>query len=348
MSVRAPFLALALGAVACGPRAESATPTTVILPPPVASAAAPAAPPAPCVTLAACTAACARGEKGACVRQARVHEHGIGVPRDRRRAAQMLDPLCQSGDLEACARLANLYTYAADFPDGYPRGLALSASTCDAGSARACEGLGWMFRMGAYGAVKDLSRSRELATRAAELHRAGCDRGDLPECVAYAYTFEVGERDNVHGQVDVPRAAALYERLCNGGSAEACSSLANLVKFGRKKSGAAGEPWIIPPDRARALKLEQKGCDGGSPGACHWLAGSYWQGDDVPRDVARALRLDESACASWFELACRGLAERFETGALVDKDPARARALYELSCGLGGSPSCKRAAALAP
>ena len=57
---------------------------------------------------------------------------------------------------------------------------------------------------------------------------------------------------------DLPRAAVLYRRACDGDSPEGCTSLAAMFENGRG----------MAVDINRAIGLYTRGCDGGLSAAC--------------------------------------------------------------------------------
>jgi hypothetical protein len=155
-------------------------------------------------------------------------------------------------------------------------------------------------------------------------------------------------------------AAALYERACESGVADACAGLSYLVENGKG----------VAPDAARALALEQRACEAGSAHGCHSLGVSYYRATGVEKDAVRSTRLYERACAGGWKSACRDLGNALADGragpadlagarklwrqtcpdediscsrlaeSLYDEDPTRALDIAREGCGAGGSASC--------
>jgi hypothetical protein len=92
---------------------------------------------------------------------------------------------------------------------------------------------------------------------------------------------------------DPARAAALYEKACNGGSGWACGALANQ-KLMRN----------APDDPVAAAGLLRKGCDAGDPASCGVLAALHEIGKGVEKRAAEARALHEKACAAGYTPSC--------------------------------------------
>jgi TPR repeat protein len=334
--IRLAAAGVALLAAACA-RTRSDPPPSVQLPPAVSSGQPSPVkqPQAECYTLQACHDSCRQGELGACVREGRVYEHGIGVPRDLHRAADIYRPLCDAHELEACTRLADLYTFRTGFELDEARAAALFVSTCDAGEPVACDKLSTMVRFGK-GVPRDDAKSKALAERARDIYRARCDARDAAGC--YHLAIRAGFEDSA-------KAAALHEQACDMGSADACSSLGNMLELGR--TDASGRQ-VVAPDVARSIQLQTGACASGCVDACHWLAWDYRVGRGVAPDPSRALEPEDRACNGWVGMACEKLGDAYLAGEGVAKDDARAKAYFERACGLRSWPACRKAEGQAP
>lgn len=336
--VAAGLAALAGFATACGARARVAAEVESV---PNPNAAVVSASRSTCLALEPCQRECQRGVPGACVREARVWEHGIDVARDRKRAAAMLSELCADRDLEACSRLGMLYSFLLDVPDAMGKAASLLESTCEAGEPAACDGAAWLYRVGAWGTPRDDAKANARSARAAELLRVKCETGDWVACDRYGSTFELASPSNVHGHANAARGMELHEAACTHGIADACATLGGMFEVGLTSS-TDGRP-IMERDTGRAFSLFQRACDEGSADGCWSLAQRFAVGGlGVPRDVALSLSLSERACVAWECFACAGLADRYDVGDGVARDADRARKLYERACGLGHMGSCRR------
>jgi uncharacterized protein len=121
---------------------------------------------------------------------------------------------------------------------------------------------------------------------------------------------------------DEARAAALFTKACDAGSALGCSNLGILFEQGRG----------VGKDEARAAALYTKACDAGNEGGCYFLGNMFVEGRGVGKDEARAASLLTKACDRGFAPGCSTLGLLFEHGHGVVKDEARAAALYTKAC----------------
>ena len=94
---------------------------------------------------------------------------------------------------------------------------------------------------------------------------------------------------------DVTAAAALYTKACDGGRAEACTSLAHMFWNG---SGS------VARDVPAATALFERGCAAKHDEACLFLALKYKAGDGVAEDAKKAQGFFWKACAAGHKGAC--------------------------------------------
>ncbi len=126
--------------------------------------------------------------------------------------------------------------------------------------------------------------------------------------------------------------AAMLERSCAEGAAEACVSLALMH--------AKGDG--VPKDTSRAAALYGKACDAGRTVACNNLGVLYFNGDGVPKDAARAAALYDRACQAGNARSCSNLAGLYKRGDGVAADAVRADALLQKACEGGFASACAR------
>jgi TPR repeat protein len=112
-----------------------------------------------------------------------------------------------------------------------------------------------------------------------------CDRGLVSSCAEAAARFEKGRG----ADRDLPRAARLYERACDGRDAAACMALAGLY--------ASGDG--VTRDVAKQSALLERACDLGYGAAC-WIPAKRASGDK-----RRALL--EKGCGGGDERCCEVL-----------------------------------------
>jgi TPR repeat protein len=105
-------------------------------------------------------------------------------------------------------------------------------------------------------------------------------------CLQAAYT---AERTG-----DSAKAAAMYERACDGGAAEACNRLGAMAWAGR------GMP--ASPERAYALYV--RACEGGDGAGCFSAAICHRTGTCAPKDEPRQKQLLARGCELKDARAC--------------------------------------------
>ena len=105
---------------------------------------------------------------------------------------------------------------------------------------------------------------------------------------------------------DLVVAAKLYEKGCNGGEADACTS------FGRMAENEDRSGGPLTPDgkgdandflKARVPEY-QANCDGGDARSCSALGDMYASGMGVPKDEKKAHELHVRACAGGEKTSC--------------------------------------------
>jgi TPR repeat protein len=94
---------------------------------------------------------------------------------------------------------------------------------------------------------------------------------------------------------DSARAAVLFERACNAGSADGCTGL------GRLKLSGSG----TPKDEPGGVRAMQRACDGASLLGCRSLALLLSEGrPSLPADPARSAEYYRRACALGDRYSC--------------------------------------------
>jgi hypothetical protein len=137
-------------------------------------------------------------------------------------------------------------------------------------------------------------------------------------------------------QADDPRrAAALYQRACDGHLALACSNLGLMYQHG------AG----LLKDATHAGVLFDRSCAAGEPIGCTNLGNLYMNGTDVRRDPARARAALEKACDASEAVGCYDLSIVVDWGIGGKYDPERAAALRAKACKGGYAKACQVKAA---
>jgi len=159
---------------------------------------------------------------------------------------------------------------------------------------------------------------------------SSCDKGDARACYDLGERLEAGRyilRDRV-------RAAQLFEKSCNGGVGNGCSSLGVMTLAGGRpqNNSSGGKKGKAKPDTAEAISLFRKGCDIGGTKACTRLGGFYRKGIRVVRDDAQAAALFRKACDAGDFVGCASLVPLYVAGEGVSQDITTARDLAQRSC----------------
>ncbi len=166
----------------------------------------------------------------------------------------------------------------------------------------------------------------EDTARAAALYEKVCDGGDLTACYHLGFLYALGT-----GVVkDVARAAALFQQACDGGQAKGCSSAGSLYQHGTG----------VMQDVAKGVALYRKACDGGDSAGCFNLGIVYENGTGVTPDAGKAVALYRKACNGGHAGACSNLGTEYADGIGVVKDAAKAVALYHEGCDGGDLVGC--------
>jgi TPR repeat protein len=107
----------------------------------------------------------------------------------------------------------------------------------------------------------------------------GCKRSSADACLSLAIEKQYGGTGIAEDRAE---AARLYRAACDGGRAQGCHSLGQML--------AKGDG--VPADRPRARELYLRACAGGFSDACAgmvWHAGDYTRFDDA-RDGLEQMR----------------------------------------------------------
>jgi TPR repeat protein len=164
-----------------------------------------------------------------------------------------------------------------------------------------------------------------------------------------------------------------WQKSCNAGDADACSSLGMWNKVGGPFSDpdpAASEAWynraltiyrnqcsngkmsactslgdlmgFLNKDYVQKFALLSKACNGGDLRGCAFLGGMYRDGQGVSKDNAQAVVHFRRACDGDNMAGCRYLADAYESGDGVAQDKPKAVELYRRACKAKDSTSCDK------
>jgi TPR repeat protein len=253
---------------------------------------------------------CEGGYAPACTDLGFRYTDGIGVQKDLGEAVRLSTRGCDAGNYLGCNNLGSLYESGRGVPSDFVKALGLYKRACDGGVAIACANLGAMYSTGR-GVTADKGRAAELAQRA-------CDGGNPAGCSNLGRAYELG--DGV--PKDVTRARTLFEAACRQDNQLGCAHLAFSLRDG------VGGPTDLP----RAIKLWTTACDASVPMACFQLGFLHFNGNGVPRDLPRAAVLFEKSCGRDMLEGCTFLGIMLHEGNGVTKDVSRAMTLFTHAC----------------
>jgi hypothetical protein len=181
---------------------------------------------------------------------------GVGVSRDAsearrlwQRASELHQGACDAGQAEECFSLAVMYDRARGVSQDIVRSAELYQKACDGGHGKSCLWLGVTQSPLARWADRSFDDFTIMCGQSA---RASAGRDDAgPVSIARIMVAKQPLPDQA-------RAAELYRRACDGGSAQGCRELASLLEMGHG----------VPMDRAKALELYERACEGRDALAC--------------------------------------------------------------------------------
>jgi eukaryotic-like serine/threonine-protein kinase len=151
-----------------------------------------------------------------------------------------------------------------------------------------------------------------------------CEKGDPAACLAIARAAESSRA--------FERAATLYVKACDAGSAAGCTALGVLYNRGM---GAER-------DVARAAEYYGRGCTLGDMAGCNNLGTLYQFGAIGFRDIGKARELYDRACANGQMDGCANLGLlMLDTPNLPARELTLARGLLEKACAAGISRACR-------
>jgi TPR repeat protein len=154
--------------------------------------------------------------------------------------------------------------------------------------------------------------------RAAALFQRACDGDDYNACARLADLLRSGSAAIPRNE---DRARQLLGRACTGGVASACTRQATMLM-----SGPTGRNAV------RAAELLQKACDGGDPEGCVQLGEAYEKGRGVVESYGESLELFDKACTAGSPSGCRLLGVMYAEGRGVARSPTRSADLWTRAC----------------
>lgn len=319
--------------------------------PPLAPALYPEAPEARRAEVVDAWKRCNAGNYAGCDALGQARAEGEVVPEDGLEAAALYRRGCDAGRPESCALLGSAYVDGSLGCKDLDRATALLSGACEAGAGDGCASLGVLTvqsdkararELFEQGCALDAASCQNLAymldtgdgvpeddARAAELYARACDAGTAWSCYDLAFQIDHGEAPGIGADQGPALAASRLERACDLGMQESCAALGKRLRVG---DGVAQDPV-----RARALLAGS--CRSGR--GCTALGDMAATGEGGRRDRRQAASLYERACQSYDPKGCLKLAGMLQRGSGVKRDQALALEYLEHACeGLGDEESC--------
>jgi len=276
-----------------------------------------------------------------------------GVPKDRKKAAELIAGACAKGDETACLGMGEV---AKDAKPGEvtkeqlePLGPAcekglLAVCVPGAEAAQRFENPELALRLYKHACLNDapdavkacdvggnlwVAKGGDAAATGAELQRKACALGVGDACVRAAIS------ESFLADAQLPRIKELLLKGCTTGPIlQDCFNTGLALVTGR---GALKDPKV-------ALAVFEKTCAAGHGPSCRSAATSYRVGTTVAKDVERSADFTELACKNGQFPECITLAQTFEEGRGVKKNEKRAILVLDMGCNGGYGPACKELA----
>jgi TPR repeat protein len=126
---------------------------------------------------------CELGNPGGCSSAAELHEFGRGVPVDLAKALSLYDQACRKNQFGMCQELGERYESGRGVAKDEAKAAGYYRRCCDINMAPGCRRLAAMHESGR-GVPQDLAMAATLVSKANDIDRDGCTRGDPQACEA--------------------------------------------------------------------------------------------------------------------------------------------------------------------
>ncbi len=252
---------------------------------------------------------CNSGTPASCDKLGELYRAGREVPQDHKRAVELYRRSCDAGHPHGCYSLGMMHIEGKGVGKDVTQGVKLLQQSCDASELQACNDLGlYLLNTG------KTKQGIELLQRACD---AGTPTGSAA-CGNLGLVYAMGGR-GVHR--DESRAAALWERACDGQELQRCTDLGSLYQEGKG----------VKKDTTRAAALYERACDAQDHVACYRVGIMYSNGDGVPPHKERAAQLYMRGCDNGSVHSCLAVIElKFMNGDTVDNK--KAAPFYARAC----------------
>ena len=196
---------------------------------------------------------CEQDDGAACSAASHMFSIGDGAPEDDSRAVSLGLRSCDLGNLEACRKFGVLLVRVENV-EVAAQGRELLGRACEGGKASGCGFLGAAMRDGLGGPTDVVAANRYL--------ERACDGGSVAFCSDLAAALAKGAGGL---ERDIPRAAALFQRACEGGWEKACGNAELLANAMRKQQPQEqNEGWSFSGENLSTSTRKEPDADGDS------------------------------------------------------------------------------------
>lgn len=173
------------------------------------------------------------------------------------------------------------------------------------------------------GKARRAANNDRYNTPIARIHVAACALGSAKACTDVGYLHGTGIAGFVRDRV---KAAAFYEKGCNGSDGIGCRNLGYYYQYGR-----GGKV----KDYSKSVELYLKACELGDMGGCTNAGYMYRYGYGVTKSHVVAVKYFRRACDGKRALGCNHLGNMYENGdGGLRQSNAEALKYYELAVSL--------------
>jgi uncharacterized protein len=266
-----------------------------------------------------------------CYRIGNIYEKGEGGPVNLVRTRIYYAKACDGEMWDVCNNLGAMYDDGEGGKVDHVKARALFEMACEKGLAKGCANLGTMHSSGKGGAT-DYVKARDYLRQGCVLEGEDYDAAD---CRKYATALTLSDP----GPVDLEGARTILSKGCQGGHANSCDDLADLLRL-IKDGPAATETANLTLSEMR--NIYAGGCDQNDLEACYKLAMLHYAGEGGPVDHASARKLFGKSCSDTFTKGCHyfGFMNEFGEGGPVNFMVARA--VYSKACNTDDNQACWR------
>ncbi len=213
---------------------------------------------------------CERDDGASCNAVMHMISNGEGAPEDDTRAISFGLRGCDLGYWKGCSDLGvNLVR--SDNPVAAAKGRELLGRACEGGRATGCGYLGAALRDGLGGPADAAAANRYL--------ERACEGGSVAFCSDLAAALVKGTGGL---EVDIPRAAALFQTACEGGWQKGCENAEALAKAMRKEPAREKrEGWSFSGENVSFSTRKDSNEEGDSPAKTTIGSMQIGQGDET-------------------------------------------------------------------